>query len=102
MNNRKQVIEFLFKKFDGKCGYCGVEVKKSEGVNPLPDDTATIDHYIPRSQGGTDFIKNLVLACFRCNNDKAKTETINVTWRPKVVPNRIIEEAENWKRKKGW
>jgi hypothetical protein len=30
----------------------------------------TLDHYVPRKAGGSDELANLVLACFRCNNDK--------------------------------
>ncbi|BAU11186.1 HNH endonuclease [Leptolyngbya sp. NIES-3755] len=38
----------------------------------------TIDHIIPISQGGTDALDNLALACFHCNRKKTdKTTSIN-------------------------
>lgn len=42
-----------------KCQYCGA----SSG-------TLTIDHIIPRSQGGEESWENLVTACVNCNNKK--------------------------------
>jgi 5-methylcytosine-specific restriction endonuclease McrA len=29
---------------------------------------ATIDHVLPRSRGGLDNEKNMVMACFKCNS----------------------------------
>ena len=44
---------------DGKgCHYCG-----SSKAN-------TVDHKIPKAQGGSDDLDNLVLACEPCNNKK--------------------------------
>ena len=44
-----------------KCAYCGSEHK------------LTIDHIQPRSKGGTDFTKNCLCACHKCNQDKGHT-----------------------------
>ena len=30
----------------------------------------TIDHIVPRANGGTDFTKNVLCACHACNQDK--------------------------------
>lgn len=50
-----------------RCYYCGKE---------LTIDTATEDHRIPLSRGGTDWISNIVPACGSCNSSKGpKTET---------------------------
>lgn len=43
------------------CFYCGIV---------LHIDNSTIDHKIPRSKSGTNNIKNLVLACEKCNSEK--------------------------------
>lgn len=49
-----------------KCHYCDCLLTVS---------TATEDHRIPLSRGGTDFISNIVPACGSCNSSKgAKTE----------------------------
>lgn len=43
------------------CHYCGTR------LTPM---TATVDHVIPRSKGGTNELSNLVLACRKCNQAK--------------------------------
>lgn len=47
----------------GACEYCGVSDSDTGG--PL-----TVDHYRPRSSGGTDALNNLVYACHACNGSK--------------------------------
>lgn len=58
---RQRIIER-----DVVCVYCGVVPDGS-----TPDLAATLDHVVPKSQGGRSSEDNLVLACFRCNNRKA-------------------------------
>ena len=48
-------------KWNYKCAYCG------SGKN------LTMDHVVPRCKGGTDFTKNVVCCCHKCNQDKAHT-----------------------------
>ena len=43
------------------CQYCSIKIPKSK---------ATIDHVIPRDQGGKNRWDNTVCACFECNNKK--------------------------------
>jgi 5-methylcytosine-specific restriction endonuclease McrA len=43
------------------CQYCGIELKRNK---------ATIDHVIPRTQGGKNSWENTVCSCFDCNNKK--------------------------------
>ena len=52
-----------------KCCWCGCE------TDPVHDkrNSATIEHVIPRSQGGTDDPDNLAMSCSRCNNKRATT-----------------------------
>jgi 5-methylcytosine-specific restriction endonuclease McrA len=52
----------MFNRDGWVCQYCGAALDKK---------TVTIDHVIPRSQGGrTDWL-NCVTACQRCNREKA-------------------------------
>lgn len=46
------------------CFYCGVRFA-AEGP-----DHRTVDHRVPRSRGGTHALRNLVFACFACNQRK--------------------------------
>ncbi|MEM9410905.1 MAG: HNH endonuclease signature motif containing protein [Planctomycetota bacterium] len=48
-------------KPESRCAYCGCLLKQGN---------TTVDHVIPKYQGGDDSPANLVLACRRCNNVK--------------------------------
>ena len=52
----------MFKRDHYTCQYCGVQPGGEE---------LTIDHVVPRSQGGTSTWENCVLACVTCNKRKA-------------------------------
>jgi 5-methylcytosine-specific restriction endonuclease McrA len=52
----------IFKRDHATCQYCGARPGSSE---------LTIDHVLPRSQGGTSNWENCVLACVACNARKA-------------------------------
>ncbi|RMH14639.1 MAG: HNH endonuclease [Planctomycetota bacterium] len=51
----------LFARDRNRCQYCGRSFTTSE---------LSIDHVIPRAQGGPDTWENLVCACLRCNARK--------------------------------
>lgn len=48
-------------KYKYRCAYCNVRTGKA----------GTVDHYLPRSLGGSNDRFNLRWSCFRCNNAKA-------------------------------
>lgn len=56
----------VYQKCEGLCFYCDKSV--------IPFDHRLhrweIDHVYPRSQGGTDSLSNLVVACYTCNRLK--------------------------------
>ena len=67
---------------DYTCQYC-----RATGVS------FTLDHVIPKSQGGTTSWENVVCACIKCNNKKgnrtpshAKMHLLRKPYRPKYVP----------------
>ena len=51
----------LLARDNGECQYCGIELARRD---------STIDHVIPRSQGGLTTWENVVLACHSCNRRK--------------------------------
>jgi len=55
--NRKNI----FARDKNRCQYCGKKVPTSE---------LSLDHVIPRTQGGTSNWKNIVCACTNCNKNK--------------------------------
>lgn len=63
-HTRAQLQEILAMQ-DNRCIYCNVQF----GV----ECSATIDHILPVSMGGTDWASNIVMACRRCN---AKRNTL--------------------------
>jgi 5-methylcytosine-specific restriction endonuclease McrA len=86
----------VFKRDKMRCQYCG----KQPGSQEL-----TIDHVIPRAQGGQSTWTNCVLACIACNSKKAnrtptqaqielRKEPVRPAW------NRIYADRMN--RVKSW
>jgi 5-methylcytosine-specific restriction endonuclease McrA len=74
----------IFARDDNKCQYCG----KTFSTNEL-----SLDHVLPRSQGGEESWTNLVCACTRCNARKggrtpeqANMKLIRPPARPKRNP----------------
>ena len=51
----------LFARDRNRCQYCGQH---------FPSNELSIDHVVPKSQGGGDSWTNLVCACIRCNAKK--------------------------------
>lgn len=55
---------------DGRCCYCGEQTQ--------PFNTFSVDHFMPRSRGGTHQLPNLLPSCVRCNG--AKRDRIPEEW----------------------
>jgi 5-methylcytosine-specific restriction endonuclease McrA len=97
--NRKEV----FRRDHYTCQYCGKAMK-----NP------TIDHVIPRHQGGMQKWENVVTACPLCNHKKGgralKETGMKLRIEPKAPPssayyiyNNYLKENEDWEPfLKGW
>ena len=56
-----ELREYMLYRYNHTCVYCN-------GTNQ--DSILEIDHFIPRSKGGSDRVANLVLACHSCNQAK--------------------------------
>lgn len=64
-------IKWLWRKQFGLCYYCAASL----------ENEYEIDHVIPLSKGGTNWLDNLALACQPCNRSKgAKTEGWGQHW----------------------
>jgi 5-methylcytosine-specific restriction endonuclease McrA len=88
----------VFKRDHWTCQYCGVQPGSEE---------LTIDHVVPRSQGGTSTWDNCVLACIDCNKQKAdrtphqagmklKKPPLSPTWKPLYARNHV--GIESWSK----
>lgn len=71
----------IWKRDDYTCQYCGKRPK---------EDECTLDHVIPKSLGGDTSWTNCVLACYRCNSQKADRRP-EEAFRPKDK-----EKARKW------
>ena len=53
---------YLLEKYQHTCQYC---------ANETGDHRLEKEHMVPKSRGGSDSLKNLILACHTCNQKKA-------------------------------
>jgi 5-methylcytosine-specific restriction endonuclease McrA len=75
--------EYLLEKWGRTCAYCG-----KENV-PLQ-----IEHIVPRAKGGSDRIRNLTLACEKCNTAKGTQEIAVFLKKKPEVLKRILAQAK--------
>ena len=67
-NIPEHIKKQVYKKFNNRCAYCGEK---------LTPDTRTIDHIVPLSEGGSNYITNFFPACIYCNTLKASLSLKN-------------------------
>jgi hypothetical protein len=84
--------EALRRLYNFRCGYCGVSEVDSGAE-------LTVDHFQPRSQGGTDAVSNLVYCCHACNEYKGnyyQPETLERLLHPlrDNLPEHILEQED--------
>jgi len=61
-------LHATWKRADGKCYYCKKETTiKTANNKKMRHDHATKEHLIPKSQGGSNRVPNIKLACHQCN-----------------------------------
>lgn len=67
---RKRKAIKLHTQQGGKCIYCEREtwLFESDRNGLSSRRLATLDHVVPQSEGGTDNLRNLVMACSACNS----------------------------------
>lgn len=90
----------LFARDQNRCQYCGKRFPTSE---------LSLDHVVPRSQGGQNSWENIVCACVKCNvrkggrtPDQAHMHLIHKPMRPKRSPVLTIKLSDSkyasWKQ----
>lgn len=61
--------ELIFDKTDGDCYYCEKELS-FDNRGRQGRGAWEVEHLVPRANGGTDHMNNLVPACWPCNLEK--------------------------------
>lgn len=54
----------VWRRDNYQCAYCEKDLDKERGPH------LTVDHVVPRTQGGANHISNLVTCCDECNKKK--------------------------------
>lgn len=79
-----EVREYLLEKWQRKCAYCGAK-----------DIPLQVEHIVARTNGGTDRISNLTIACESCNQKKGN-QLVEVFLKDKPdVLKRILAQAKS-------
>jgi hypothetical protein len=94
MNVEKGVWDEVFRRDGGYCRYCGIDLLQSYSAFT----SATVDHLVARSVGGTDETANLVLACPGCNQMLSRASRLRTFEERKAF---LIErrcEHDDWYR----
>lgn len=77
-----RIMQKLWRKHGPHCVWCGrftyAALEERDGFTELRSDSATIEHLIPLSRGGTWEMSNLRIACHRCNSARGS--------RPEIAP----------------
>ena len=78
-----EVREYLLEKWGRHCAYCGAE------KTPLQ-----VEHIYPKSQGGSDRVSNLTLACELCNQKKGSQPVEAFLAKKPDILKRILAQAK--------
>ncbi|MBM7581690.1 hypothetical protein JOD02_000527 [Caldicoprobacter guelmensis] len=61
MKPKKSVKSYIYERDGHRCHFCAKRLEFHQ---------ASLDHYLPKSKGGTSDIFNLILSCKKCNKLK--------------------------------
>jgi len=78
-----EVREYLLQKFSRRCVYCGAT---NQGLE--------IEHVIPRSQGGSNRVSNLAIACHPCNQTKGNQDIKDFLVEKPDVLKRVLAQVK--------
>lgn len=75
-----------------ECRYCSCAVVRVGPEQPeSAPNTATVDHVIPHSAGGSKSPGNLVTCCYSCN--QAKGNVLLPGFKPSVIPTPTLADV---------
>jgi hypothetical protein len=65
-----EVLSYIYDKNDGYCWYCNKKLAFTNHGTLGERGAWEVDHSVPKSRGGTNYLRNLVPACIECNRQK--------------------------------
>lgn len=84
--------------WEGRCIFCRRRLEITLSGKPI--SRATVEHIVPRSQGGTDDLRNLAIACSGCNHEKGRRHdrARRPSPRAREIQERLLERRrERWR-----
>lgn len=69
----KKAINHWFSLGHKRCAYCHCQLV----WNKDQKNTATVEHLVPKCQGGTEALVNLIVVCQTCNNRRGHTDLLD-------------------------
>lgn len=70
ISRRKKAVLRWYQLGHRRCKYCHCQLVYNEGQ----PNTATAEHLVPKSQGGTEIFENLIVVCYRCNTARGNKD----------------------------
>lgn len=77
----------LYNQQNGRCFFCQKQMSSPYNLpadGRQTSDMPTLEHKIPRGEGGTNALENLVITCYQCNNIRS------------IIPFDIFLEFQLW------
>ena len=105
MSRPKRIVR-LHAEQDGKCYFCKCDTHvRTRNQKKIKRNTATIEHLIPKSKGGTNVKSNLKMSCHQCNSlrgNMCAVEWLRIVNDPKKLAafRRVSELKKEIKRQK--
>jgi 5-methylcytosine-specific restriction endonuclease McrA len=65
----------IYRCTSGYCHLCHTKLSRKNHSRIGKRGAWHVDHSVPRSKGGTDFLNNLKPACIECNSEKSNKTT---------------------------
>ena len=75
----------IYDKNDGYCWHCSKKLAFTNYGNIGGKGAWEVDHSMPKSKGGTDYFRNLVPSCIKCNREKRDRHSTSFTPKTKRV-----------------
>lgn len=74
-----------------RCPCCNVQLVWKPTIHTQQKNLATVDHIIPRVQGGPDIVDNIFVMCRKCNEDKDSECFVEYCKKRKVDEDHVLQ-----------